>query len=105
MYHVTPTQNAYEILRDGLIPGYGKGLMTNKDHKTYLTNSLKYINIMANDIAKWDKYVVFKVDIDMSECELIWWPGKGFKEWTTTKPIKPENISVYKTVKRRNQNA
>lgn len=99
MYHVTPICNTCSILKNGLVPSCGNGLMSSKDGKTYLTDSLEYINIMAGDIGKWKRYVILKIDIDPNECEPIWWEGKGYKEWTTIKKIPPENINIHKIVR------
>jgi hypothetical protein len=105
MYHVTNIDNLLSILRNGIIPSCNKnGLMTNHDKKTYITNSLKYIKIMAEGIAHWDVYVILKVEIDISDCKLIWWKGKGYKEWATDKIISPSNITVFKIFNRMKTN-
>jgi hypothetical protein len=96
LYHVADLDNLPSILKRGLISGYkSEGMMATKDGNTYLTNSLKYIGIMANDIAKWKNYVILQVDIDMDKLQLIWWKGKKYKEWTTKDAIPPNKIKVY----------
>ena len=99
MYHVTSIENLESIMKIGIAPSYkNNGLMSKRDKKTYLTNSLKYIKIMAEDIAHWEQYVILKVDADMDKLTLIWWKGKGYKEWTTNNIIEPSRIKVFKLV-------
>lgn len=98
LYHVTQSINASSILHKGLIPGKGKGVMTRKDRLTYLTDSLEYIRIIAEDIAHWKEYTILQVNISEEKLSPIWWKGKDYKEWTYDGIIPAEDITIYKEV-------
>ena len=100
LYHVSHKRNSQSILKRGIIPSYRKGLLSCEDNLTYLTPSLTYIKIIAEEIALWKHYTIFKVCVLKKDLKLLWWKGKGFKEWTTTKPISPDRISVFKQIKK-----
>lgn len=92
LFHVTNAANVEEIIKFGLQPSRTSGLMHNQDGLIYLTDSLEYIQIMAEDIAGWKEYAIFEADVDEAELTLVWWEGKGHKEWTAKNPIAPNRI-------------
>ena len=79
----------------GLIPSYSQGLLSEGDGKLYFTDNLKYINIMITEISSWNHYTILRVKVNKKDLEPIWWKGKGYNEWSTTKTIVPKNIKVY----------
>ena len=65
--------------------------MSKSDGLVYLTDSPKYIRIMARDIAKVNEYAVVTVDVSDIQLSLVWWKGKRYREWTTG-AVKPSKI-------------
>jgi hypothetical protein len=96
VYHMTRIGNVDSILKDGLIPSHSYGLMNIKDNKSYFTDSLKYMDIMAKDILSIDEYCILKIMVRNYSFVPIWWEGKKYHEWSTKNRIKPEDISVFK---------
>lgn len=72
--------------------------MKKSDGLVYLTDSHKYIKIMAEEIANLSNYVVITVNIDGLELTPIWWKGKGHREWTYKGTISKDRILQVKII-------
>jgi len=92
LYHFTRIENVAPIKQYGLIPHKSKGIMQKSDGLVYLTDSPKYIKIMAEEIARLDVYAVLVVDVSGLALAPIWWKGKGHHEWTYRGSIPKERI-------------
>jgi len=104
LYHFTFIENIESILENGLLPKQQKGLMSKSDGLVYLTDSQKYIKIMARDIAEVDEYAVITVDTLDVQLSPVWWKGKGYHEWTTS-AVEPSKILSVRVVKIRTAKA
>lgn len=99
LYHFTNINNIKSILQNGLMLERANGLLSKSDGLVYLTNSLKYIKIMAEEIAGLKDYAVITVDVRGLLLIPIWWRGKHFKEWATLNPIPKERIIKVRLMK------
>jgi hypothetical protein len=99
LYHFTDLENVESILQHGLKPRKAKGLLSKSDGLIYLTDSLKYIKIMAEEIAGLKEYAVITVDVKGLLLVPVWWKGKHFKEWTISDPIPKDRVIKIKSFK------
>ena len=96
---MTRMGNVKSILKNGLIPSHSYGLMNRKDGKSYFTDSLKYMDIMARDILSIDEYCILKIMVQNYFFVPIWWKGKRYHEWFTKNKINSKDISIFKIKK------